>query len=96
MRHAKRATRPSESIPEGKSVNEVRQAWLSQGWQHAAPGMGEPPSLMLTFRRKLKSYAPSTAERAAELPKWVIEAEAAGGGKKKGGGGKKKSGKKKK
>mmetsp|Transcript_21193 Transcript_21193/g.25059 ORF Transcript_21193/g.25059 Transcript_21193/m.25059 type:complete len:194 (+) Transcript_21193:110-691(+) len=85
----------SESINE-KSIGELRGAWLKQGWQHAAPGLGEAASPMCTFRRKLKSYAPTKEQRSVMLPKWVIENEAAGGGKKKGGAKKGKAGKKKK
>jgi hypothetical protein len=87
----------SESITE-RSVSEIRGAWLKQGWQHVAPGLGEGAPTMFTFRRKLKSYAPSKEQRAGLLPAWVVANEEASGGKKKGGGAKKgkAAGKKKK
>ena len=80
-----------------KALGTIKGAWTAQGWQHFAPGLVPPgadePQAMATFRRKLKSYAPTKPEREASLPLWVVENEAAGGGKKKGGG---KKGKKKK
>lgn len=89
----------SESLTE-KGVMQLKSAWMSQGYMHTGPGIvvseDEEPPKTHTFRRKLKSYAPSKEEREAFLPPWVVENEAAGskkkgGGKKaKGGGGKKK------
>jgi hypothetical protein len=80
----------SESVTE-KAADQIRAAWLTQGWQHKAPGMPVdddaegPHSTAPTFRRKLKTYAPTKAERDAFLPPWVVENEEANGGKKKGG-----------
>jgi len=92
------AAAASGSVTE-KGAAALKAPWLSQGHQHAAPGVVPPgeeePQTMLTFRRKPKSYAPTKEVRNASLPAWVVENEAAGGGKKKGGA-KKGGGKKKK